>query len=165
MDDAELRAFLRAMRDMIEAHPSPGVRPWPYRSAEAFVLAHGRPWPWRPPPADLAWGRPRRCFENAATLAGALPERFGYVEGFASGPMLPLAVQHAWCVDREGFVVDITWRGEGAAYFGVPFRRASLGKVLAERCRLPLIDAYEDRWPLLTGEDAAEEAVLQGAWA
>jgi hypothetical protein len=40
------------------------------------------------------------------------------VKGYARG-VADLWVGHWWCVDRDGRVVDPSWRNEGTAYIGV----------------------------------------------
>jgi hypothetical protein len=43
-----------------------------------------------------------------------------YVEGFALAPT-GKAILHAWNLDNEGNVQDVTWANTGAAYVGVEF--------------------------------------------
>ena len=64
------------------------------------------------------------CFRNAAQLAISNPSEYTYVEGYAYTVCIPM--EHAWCVNRAGVVVDPTWGLEGKAYFGVPIRLDTL---------------------------------------
>ena len=59
----------------------------------------------------------KQCFKNAFTLAGSNPGVLAYVEGLALTCGIPL--HHAWCVDRDGNVIEPTWPDMGEAYFGV----------------------------------------------
>jgi len=65
---------------------------------------------------------PGACFMNAPHRA-AFDSRLTYVEGYVFIYGLP--IQHAWCADAEGFVIDptITDNNDGriGGYFGVPF--------------------------------------------
>ena len=60
----------------------------------------------------------KQCFKNAFALANSNPNVLAYVEGLALTSGIPL--HHAWCVDRDGNVIEPTWRPDlGQAYFGV----------------------------------------------
>lgn len=94
----------------------------------AFLARHSRFWPATPLPEAFARGTPRECFRNAGSLAMAYPE-LTYVEGMALHTILPTA--HAWCVDRDGRVIDPTWDySPTSAYLGIPFRRDFLYRQL-----------------------------------
>ena len=58
----------------------------------------------------------RACFQNARAAA----KRYGwqYVEGMAN---YIIPVHHAWCVDKQGNVKEVTWENAGNLYFGVVF--------------------------------------------
>src|SRR5262249_55671268 len=70
------------------------------------------------------------CFRNAQMLFFGHFD-FTYVEGFTCwGTVGP--VEHAWCVDANGKVIETTWKEIGSAYFGIPVGRAELMKVNTE---------------------------------
>lgn len=66
-------------------------------------------------------GLPKKCYQNAFELATNNPD-LTYCEGRAVGAMFP--VEHAWCIDAQGRVVDNTWIDGDAqqAYFGAAFK-------------------------------------------
>lgn len=77
--------------------------------------------------ARPGYGEPKQCFQNAyhlARLAG-----LHYVEGFAASPVLPIPVEHAWCVDDMGHVYDPTWI-DGSDYFGMRVKLDVLEQVM-----------------------------------
>jgi hypothetical protein len=80
------------------------------------------------------------------------PDKYSYVEGYAMG-VIP--VHHAWCVDKDGNVIDTTWSATervpgtmrakvGTWYFGVEF---DLGYVCSCRYRSKH-DCVIDNWKL-----------------
>lgn len=68
----------------------------------------------------------RGCYYNSQLLA-LFRAGLAYFEGWACDDMLPLPLEHAWCVSvRSGKVIDATWdigdKGKGrdsAVYFGI----------------------------------------------
>jgi hypothetical protein len=95
-----------------------------------FVLANGRDYAIGPNTFDGPRGTPKECFANAAHLA--LRDRsLTYVEGKITCHGIP--IDHAWCVDANGIVVDPTIdtpKGRISDYFGVPFRTDYLIKAM-----------------------------------
>ena len=94
-----------------------------YRSHEEFIVKFGRTYTPRPFPAKYRkWeGEPQACLYNAADLALAFPD-LEYAEGFAlhADPRIDYPVEHAWCVDPDGNVIDPTWHVKvGREYFGL----------------------------------------------
>lgn len=69
-----------------------------------------------PRPADVEQGEMRQCYANALHLS--LERGWLYCEGWAQSLM---GLEHAWCIDDDGNVVDPTWDDTvGGAYIGVP---------------------------------------------
>lgn len=160
-----LRDLLRMeVRLMAQAMPD---CPYPYQGPRDFVLQLGSGFPWRPLPDGMRMRAAKQCYENAARLTLREPKKFLYVEGIALGVIAP--VPHAWCIDREGYVVDPTWRNvDERRYFGVPFETSYLRRRLYETVEHgALIDVFEgdERWPLCRGIHSIEEAVADlGEW-
>jgi hypothetical protein len=124
-----------------------------YCGLEDFVLRHGRRWQLRDLPKGVEAGRIRECFKNASDLA-LNDDAYVYCEGYATGYILP--VQHAWCLDRNGAVVDTTWverspdSGE-PEYIGVAVRTDYLREqVLKAATYEGVIDLPNWRYPILT---------------
>ena len=75
-------------------------------------------WNNQPRPKGVRQGQKRKCFFNAFQLADRNSD-YCYVEGWADDNGLLL--EHAWCVDRSGNVIDPTWQyNPHIVYFGVP---------------------------------------------
>lgn len=135
--------------------------PYLYSGEADFLLRHGQVFPVRAMPPDVPMGLPRRCFSNAAELALRERDRFLYCEGYALA-VIPTA--HAWCLDRDGFVVDPTWPA-GEQYWGVAFRADYLYRTLLQNRQTGLLMNYAGGWPLFTGEHTLEEALEDvNAW-
>jgi hypothetical protein len=76
------------------------------------------------------------CFQNAYRMLAH--NELDYAEGIAYSGVIP--VHHAWNVDKNGKVVDTTWRtrgkfakySTGREYFGIIIPRHELDKVLVK---------------------------------
>jgi hypothetical protein len=71
-------------------------------------------------PAGMEMQEPKRCFGNSLWLAQSNKD-LTYVEGYAVPDFIELPMEHAWCVDKKGRVVDVTWENGGQAYFGIAY--------------------------------------------
>jgi hypothetical protein len=84
----------------------------------ALMLEHGR----RYYMGRQTFAGPRRtrgqCYMNAFKAANA-DRGLIYVEGWCHMGLIP--IEHAWCIDRRGRVVDPTLP-EASGYFGIPFQ-------------------------------------------
>ena len=108
------------------------------RSEAGWLLRHGRPW------AVPRWhavhhrGRSRECYRNAARLALA-QSQLVYCEGYA---VAHFPVEHAWCVDVSGQVIEPTWPHLGGEYFGVPIRTVYLRRTLRAQQTWGILGAW-----------------------
>lgn len=85
---------------------------WIYAGPEDFILTHGRYFQGAACPDEYRehCGPMQRCYVNAMRAALAHPE-LTYFEGLydvGGGP-----VSHAWCVDRQGRIVELTFHPDG----------------------------------------------------
>ena len=94
-----------------------------------FMLNHGRVYKVGPHSNSLPRGEPNACYSNAGALALGL-DHLTYVEGQILVCGIPL--DHAWCIDEEGAVVETTVRDPDVVseYYGVPFRTDYLLKAV-----------------------------------
>jgi hypothetical protein len=91
-----------------------------YAGPGDFLRKHGVWYEPRPLPKRVLRGLPGNCYRNAQKLSRR--RGYSYVEGYAVPDIgLPLPVHHAWNLDRNGDLIDNTWRDVGLAYFGVVF--------------------------------------------
>lgn len=115
--------LVQMLREQVAAQPKFVRRAtWVYGSLSELLLEKGRFFT----PAELpdSVGRlpARACYANAFAVATARSE-LTYVEGYAVCEAVAenlLHINHAWCVDSGGTVVDPTWPTPGLAYLGLP---------------------------------------------
>lgn len=130
-----LREHLQARVDAFTKLRQPGAT-----LIERFVLHAGVECAGSAPPWGIDPGRPKLCFENATKLVWA-DSTLTYCEGFVLREDLPLAVLHAWALDRDGRVIDNTLRdAETCLYFGVRFTRTQLDDELRRNKVYGLLD-------------------------
>jgi hypothetical protein len=94
-----------------------------------LMLSMSRPWRAQALPRGFSPGEQKQCFRNSTWLA-LENSNLTYVEGYACpGGLIP--IPHAWCIDEEGNVVDVTLRKpETTHYFGIPVSREFLQNFL-----------------------------------
>jgi hypothetical protein len=109
----------------IEGHLRMYLKAFDGPMAYRLLLEHGAPY-YMTDKTFKGWrGAPKCCFHNALTLVLRKPG-LTYVEGILN---IGLPIEHAWCTDGAGRVIDPTLRpGAGdlvppQGYFGIPFAR------------------------------------------
>lgn len=146
---------IETMREYLETinKQLPAREGFKYRSIYEFLLRNGQEYPKvrKRMPTGVRRGRSKECFRNAFYLAMERePYGWKYVEGMAFSVAIPM--MHAWVVDDKGCVVDPTWK-DGKDYFGVELPFHYVQKTVFKKKTFGVVDAYELRWPLLTGKD------------
>jgi hypothetical protein len=129
--------YLKSMKRLTAQMKAPCI--------EGVVLDNGHPFasPAVARPEGVKKGENKMCFMNSYNLA--IENNFGYVEGFAVCTVCPLPLHHAWCIDRQGGVIETTWADAGLDYFGIPLEFSFIHEVLFET----------RRYGVLTPESAA----------
>lgn len=108
---------LQQLEMIRDCHIHNGIpKDWYYRGPADLLLREGR---WYNDGRAKKWpaSLPGACFRNAAMFA--IMHRLPYVEGYATA-IIP--THHAWCLDHDGRVIEITWKTLGTDYFGVQFK-------------------------------------------
>lgn len=129
-----LRKHVKALRN-----PPPPYKEMGFTADLAqYILDFGEAMPYR----EHDWtvypeGEAGQCYMESANLALDHPE-LTYVEGMAVNfGSIPLS--HGWCVDEEGYVVDVTWHPSDRTdlvsrrqYFGVEIPDDRLRELLVD---------------------------------
>jgi hypothetical protein len=91
---------------------------------------------------DQPPGTPKECFSNAAHRA--LEGPFDYVEGYGLRASLGIPIHHAWNIDKDGRIIDVTWTDpEKCHYIGIRFSRSTLRRELLKNEVYGLLAPFE----------------------
>lgn len=147
--DSDLHSYLKTMSEIRGAPPT-GFK---YNSIEQLVLKEGQSFTATPLPDDVKDGELGLCYMNAYHLVEDHPE-LEYVEGYAQTSRLPIPLEHAWAVTKDGNVVDPTWnrffeKGETISYFGVKIPIDTVRKTILAREKYGVLNDMEQGFPLL----------------
>lgn len=78
-------------------------------------------------PRRISRGTAKECFSNASLYLINNPIGHRYFEGYAVNRKLRLMLHHAWVVNEQGKVIDLTWDdAEDCLYFGVSLDQKEL---------------------------------------
>ena len=97
--------------DIIREHFEAREKAFGPNPVTRFMLTEGREFPVGPQTYALPRGTPKECYANAAHLA-IWNKKLTYCEGQV---MTILPIDHAWCIDEDGVVVDPTLTPMGAS--------------------------------------------------
>lgn len=139
--------FIHDYLDMVAPHSAKG----------AFIKAHGKEFTSIASKSPVK-GKMKECYMNAYQLA-THRDGYTYVEGMATTEKVPIPLDHAWCVDAHGDVVDPTWN-EGNAYFGVPFKTEYIEKTALKTKVYGVLS--HTNLDLLRGKDKVEDIKAGG---
>lgn len=106
-----------------------------------FMMAHGRDYRFNKKSFKGKRGEPKNCYGNSTMLAAMNPD-LTYVEGKVTIHGVPL--DHAWCVNEKGRVVDPTIinKGQVGEYFGVPFKTRYVKRAVMINKYFGLLDYF-----------------------
>jgi hypothetical protein len=77
--------------------------------------------------------RLKQCFKNATHLVLYDETGLRYCEGYAIRKDFPVPIHHAWALDENNGVIDVTWRDAAdCEYIGAPFDRETLTNELMQ---------------------------------
>jgi hypothetical protein len=127
-----------------------------------FMIAHGVEYVIGPDTYAGRRGIPKSCFENAFHLAHE-DKSLTYVEGKACCFGVPL--DHAWCVNSEGVVVDptiVNGHDRMSDYFGVPLQTKYVARAIVTNNVYGVLDYFHAN---LTVTKLFELGLVEGqAW-
>ena len=163
---SNIRTYLRTLKQIM------GTPPEGMFSHASFMLEYGREW--KADLSSLHGDMPQRlCFMNATNKMHD-HQGLTYVEGYAVHCGLPM--EHAWCVDSNGKVIDPTWKPtyqsgeavpvEAIEYFGIPFKRKYVTRTIITRGYYGVLDNPQEHFPLYRGlVDTDEFLESRRSWA
>lgn len=106
-----IEEYMSALRLLEEFHAKEGG---PKFTAPVFmhefVLKYGKVYTGQTLPSKYRLRTMKQCFRNAKAITER-SKALTYCEGFVICEDLPLALHHAWAVNRKGEVIDPTLRG------------------------------------------------------
>lgn len=125
-----------------------------YNSAEDFLLQNGKYYEYKPKPREIHYGEKQLCYMNAYRLASI---GYTYVEGYAMSDNLPMPIQHAWVLDKDGKVIDNTWRKkwlDNPKYFGVAMPIRFVESIMLRTEVFGVFYPYDDleTWKMILGK-------------
>ncbi|MFA5355295.1 MAG: anti-CBASS Acb1 family protein [Candidatus Paceibacterota bacterium] len=140
-DEKNLYSHIKQVSDFYQKNTGGAGGKRVYDNTYDLVSKEGKFFKPAPLPKDVKKGKMKGCYRNAALLAME-NDNYTYCEGIAySKAINGFPFNHAFCIDKEGNVVDPTWK-DGTAYFGVPFSTDFLRKTIVETGIWGLIPDY-----------------------
>lgn len=126
-----------------------------------FIAAHARFWRPAARPNTVRKMRDKQCFANSQEwlfkrlLSHADAHEWRYCEGYAASARLgdTFSVHHGWLVNRQGEVLDVTWRTpESCLYFGVAIKTEYVRMHMLDTMMwMSVFDSHYDHHALVRG--------------
>jgi hypothetical protein len=121
-----------------------------FQTPANLILEHGEPYLMGPKSFKGPRATPHMCYKNSYELALDRRGELTYVEGYC---LAGIPIEHAWCVDSDGLVVEPTIidsaREKGKihvqGYFGVPFMLDYVMEVLDKSQHWGVFNPYHNR--------------------
>ncbi len=147
------------MNPLVEYLEGIAALPEPFCPIEKFVIAHGTDHIPQRKPKSFRRGRRHNCFQNSTHLV-LKHEELRYVEGFGLRTGMPIALLHAWCIDPEGRVIDITWTDPETCYYrGIVIEREMLYSELVRLGHYGLLDGMAPNLVLMQRLGCAPKSI------
>lgn len=154
----DIKEFIGAQSEMMaQANAGKESAEWKYNSVMDFVLREGFAFEPVERPKHVGRGIVKECYKNAYVAANE--HGLIYVEGYAAG-IIPS--QHAWCIDQNNKVIEVTWEEAGHGYFGVPFNMEYIEDTVVASGHYGVIDTHNIGWPLLVGDEGWQRRKVDG---
>lgn len=101
------------------------------KSIEGIVLKHGRLFdkPEVSRPKGIKRMIPNQCYKNAYDFCIS-NSGYRYVEGFIDSEIIP--IQHAWVIDKDDNVIELTFREAAAQYLGIIIPISVVNRIISE---------------------------------
>jgi hypothetical protein len=124
----EIGDWITQERDCWKSIVTPGMGGGAWLMQE-FLLRNGRKFVSQAKPRRYKMRTPKFCFYNSRRLVTRSRGALRYAEGYAASPEVPILIHHAWAVDSEDRVIDVTLqnydtrvsRSATTQYFGIVF--------------------------------------------
>ena len=132
---------------------------------ERFILRNGRCFTGRKLPAGFKKGKIKQCFQNSTLLLDTRAgRRLRYVEGFFMRSDLCFPIMHAWCIDEDDQVVDVTLdRPEECQYVGFVMSRNELwDEITKTECYGVLDTGFGLNHKFMFARDPELEEIVRG---
>jgi hypothetical protein len=130
-----------------------------YKGNYDMVLKEGSFFEVQERPKKIKQGEMKQCYTNAGRLA-LDDDNYTYCEGFASTKQFGIPFAHAWCIDKQGKVVDPTWK-DGASYFGIKFSTDFLKQTILKTKTWGLIPDYPSKKYNPMKEGFSKDAIVK----
>jgi hypothetical protein len=144
LNEGDTSDYLKMMVDFRKKNNMNTPKGYKYASMDEYILAKGKAMGDRSPESNkYKKGTMKLCFQNAYNLAQS--KGFKYCEGYATS-IIPIL--HAWCLDDQNRVIDVTWP-DGRDYYGIVFPLSYVSKTILAKGTYGVIENMQQNYPLL----------------